>query len=125
MITAIVLDGFHEGHVVRLTAYLPVLRLLKPRITMIDYCCGGDEINTTWPEELEYKACFHAVDKNVVLYSVEGKSEAILSMFPWQSTFTKWTSNTHLMMGYHNEPVIVKDDGTQMTEYEKGYERGI
>lgn len=125
IITAIVLNGFHEGHVVRTSGYLPVLKLLKPTVTTIDYCCGGDEIDTKGPEELEYKACFHAVDRNVVLYSVEGKSESILSMFPWENTYTKWNAHTTLKMGYHDEPIIRKDDGTQMSEYEKGFERGI
>jgi hypothetical protein len=30
-----------------------------------------------------------------------------------------------LYFGYHNEPVIRKQDGTQMTEYDRGFERGI
>lgn len=125
MITAIVLDGFHSGHVVRTTEYLPVLRLLKPRVTQIDYCCEGAETGTDEPEEIEYKACFHAVDRDVVLYTVNGKSQTILSMFPWESSFLPWTRNTHLKMGYHSEPIVRKDDNTQMTEYEKGYQLGI
>lgn len=123
--TAIVLDGFHSGHVVHISGYLPVLRLLKPTTTKVDYCCGGDEIGTDGPEEIEYKAAFHGVDQKVVLYTRAGKSDDILSIFPWERTLLPWNYGTTLKMGYHNEPVIRKDDGEQMSEYEKGFERGI
>lgn len=123
--TAIVLDGFHSGHVVRVRGYLPVLRLLKPTTTTVDYCCGGDEIETKPPEELEYHAAFHGVDRSVVLYTRSGKSDDILSIFPWERTFLPWNYNTYLQIGYHHEPIIRKDDGTHETEYERGVRDGI
>lgn len=124
-ITAIVLDGFHKGHMVRTSGYLPTLKLLKPKTTTVDYCCGGDDIRTDSAEQIEYKACFHGVDQKVVLYSTDGKSEGILSMFNWESSFLPWNYNTHLKVGYHNEPILRDDDGTQMSEYDKGYRLGI
>ncbi len=103
-ITCIVLDGFHKGHVVRMPNYLPVLRLLKPRINRIDYCCHSDDEGLIEePEQLEYLACFHAVDQDVVLYSQKGKSLDILGMFPWEHSIFPWTHGTTLAMGYHGE----------------------
>lgn len=125
MITAIVLDGFHRGHVVRMS-YYPTLRLLKPKVLRVDYCCGGDEIGLEKDEIVEYKECFRGVDQDVVLFSKKGKSYDILGMFNFQEkSIFPWTHNTTLHMGYHNEPIIRKEDGTEISEYDKGYERGI
>lgn len=125
-ITAIVLDGFHKGHVVRLSAYMPTIRLLKPSRTIVDYCCPGYDSVDKELSESEYHAVFHGVDGDVVLYSKSGKSIDILGMFNFhEKSLVPWTNNTHLVMGYHNEPIIRKDDGTQMTEYEKGFEQGV
>lgn len=74
-ITALVIDGFHKGHVVRMQ-YSPTLKLLKPKIRRIDYCCGGDEIALEKDEILEYTACFHGVDREVVLF--KGKINGLL-----------------------------------------------
>lgn len=123
-IQAVILDGFHQGHVVRMD-YMPRVRLLKPSITRIDYCCGGDEIGTDRADEIEYMECYRAVDRDIVLYSLSGKSRDIFNLFPWEHGGKPWTLNTTLKMGYHNEPIIRNDDGTQMTEYEKGYQRGV
>ena len=123
-ITAIVLDGFHKGHTVRMS-YYPTLKLLKPRVARIDYCCGGDEIGTEDADIVEYRECFRGVDQDVVLFSEKGKSTDILGMFPWEHTKLPWTHGTTLKMGYHHEPIIRTDEGTEVTEYDKGYERGI
>lgn len=125
-IKAIILDGFHKGHVVYMD-YMPTVRLLKPKTVLVDYCCGGDVISETpVPESITYQECFRAVDQQVVLYSEKGKS---LNFFSWfnapELTQTPWNEFTTLYMGYHNEPIIRKEDGTQMTEFEKGFEAGV
>jgi hypothetical protein len=124
IITAIVLDGFHAGHVVRMS-YHPTLELLKPKVIKVDYCCGGDEVGPEEPETIEYKECFRAVDRDVVLFSEKGESLSILGMFPWEREKIPWTVGTTLKMGYHNEPILREDDGTEITEYDKGYARGV
>jgi len=109
IITAIVLDGFHAGHVVQ-TDYHPILKLLKPTVIKVDYCCGGDEMSPQGPEMIEYKECFRGVDQNMVLYSRSGESRDILGMFNSERSIYPWTYGTVLKMGYHNEPLIRTDD---------------
>ncbi len=125
-ITAIVLDDFHKGHVVRMQ-HIPTLRLIKPRNLTVDYCCdGGITVNTPIAEDTEYRECFRAADGKVVLYSKKGESMDFLSWFNKHQVSEKpWDENTTLYFGYHNEPIRRKQDGTQMTEYERGYERGV
>lgn len=110
--TAIVIDGFHQGHIVRMIGYSPVLKLLEPKTIVVDYCC--DESEYPYPSnEIEYKACFHAVDKRVVLYSTTGESEAMLGNFTlFDKLFSEkpWTPKTTLKIGYHNEPIIRIDE---------------
>lgn len=125
MITAVVLDGFHKGHVVRMD-YHPTIKLLKPKVQTIDYCCGGDDIGMpTLDEIVEYKECFRGVDTDVVLYSTKGASTDFLGWFGWQRSDKPWTPQTLLYMGYHDEPILRKDDGTEVSQYEKGYELGV
>lgn len=125
IITAIVLDGFHKGHVVRME-YMKTLRLLKPRSLTVDYCCDGDvTVDSPVDSYVDYKECFRAVDGDVVLFSEKGKSMDILSWFKHEVTAKKWNEYTTLYFGYHNEPVRRKDDGTQLTEYDRGFEQGI
>lgn len=125
-ITAIVLDGFHKGHVVRMN-YMPTLKLIKPRNITVDYCCENDmTVNDALYNYVEYKECFRATDKNVVLYSVKGESRDFLSWFNKNViSETPWNEYTTLYFGYHNEPVERKQDGTQKTEYDRGFERGV
>jgi hypothetical protein len=125
IITAVILDGFHKGHVVRME-YMPTVRLLKPRNLTVDYCCDGDiTVNTPIAEDVQYRECFRGVDQDVVLYSMEGKSHDFISWFKKEATSNPWNEYTTLYFGYHNEPVRRKEDGTQMTEYDRGYERGV
>jgi hypothetical protein len=100
MIQAIVIDGFHKGHVVRLP-YQPTIKLLRRRTIMIDTCCGGDEMFPSEQEILEYKECFRAVDGEVVLYSTTVSSPDIKGFFPAEYSLLSWTSNTTLYFGYH------------------------
>lgn len=125
-ITAIILDGFHKGHVVRME-YMPTLRLIKPRNIQVDYCCDGNTyVNDPIHSELEYKECFRAVDRNIVLYSVKGESIDFLSWFnKTQISESPWNEHTTLYFGYHNEPIRRKQDGTQMTEFDRGFARGV
>ena len=109
IITAVVLDGFHTGHVVQINHH-PTLKLLKPTVIKVDYCCGGDEMPPQGPEIIEYKECFGGVDQNVVLYSRTGESRDILVMFNRERSIYPWTHGTTLKMGYHNEPIIRTDD---------------
>lgn len=110
MITAIVLDGFHAGHVVQMD-YHPTLKLLKPTVIKVDYCYDGEELSPEAPEILEYRECFRGVDQNTVLYSRSGASRDILQMFNWREhSLLPWTHGTTLKMGYHNEPIIRIDD---------------
>ena len=39
IIQAIVIDGFHKGHVLQMR-YHPVIKLLRPTIVMVDTGCG-------------------------------------------------------------------------------------
>lgn len=71
VVQAIVIDGFHKGHVVQLP-YHPTIRLLKPRTIMVDTCCDDMEMPPNNEEVIEYKECFRAVDGEVVLYSTTG-----------------------------------------------------
>lgn len=103
-ILAIVIDGFHKGHTMRME-YNPIIKLFRPKVIRVDYCCNMDEFPTEKGIE-EYKACFTAVDKKVVLYSVKGESEKIFDMFPHEVSSRPWTRNTYLKMGYHDEEVI-------------------
>lgn len=107
-ITAMVMDGFHKGHVVRMQ-YHPTLRLLKPKVIRVDYCCGEEEWTESESQIVEYKECFRAVDRKVVLYSEKGESMDIIanpSYFSHQFSDKPWSPRTTLKMGYHNEPII-------------------
>ena len=125
-IQAIVLDGFHCGHTLRIE-YMPTLKLLKPRNISVDYCCDNDiVVNDPISQYIEYKEVFRAVDGDVVLYSESGKSIDIMGMFKGREvTSKKWNEFTTLYFGYHSEPVERKDDGTQKTEFDRGFERGV
>ena len=124
-ITAIVLDGFHKGHVVRME-YMKTLKLLQPRTIQVDYCCDyPNSVVEPIAKEIEYKECFRAVDGDVVFYSQSGKSMDFIGWFEWNKTRQRWNEFTTLYMGYHDEPIQRKDDGTQKTDYERGFERGI
>jgi hypothetical protein len=101
MIQAIVIDGFHKGHVVRMQ-YHPTLRLLKPTIIMVDTCCDDMEMPPTPDEIIEYKECFRAVDGEIVLYSTTGASPDIKGFFPAEFSLLPWASNTMLYFGYHD-----------------------
>jgi hypothetical protein len=115
MITAIVLDGFHSGHVVRMDCQ-PILKLLRPTVIKVDYCCGGDEMPPQGPEFIDYKECFRGVDQNVVLYSQSGNSLDILRMFNWEYSLLPWTQGTTLRMGYHDEPIIRIDESVETVD---------
>lgn len=125
-IRAIILDGFHKGHVV-VMEYMPTVKLIKPRNLTVDYCCDNDvTVNDPIHSYVEYKECFRGVDHDVVLYSEKGKSSDFLSWFNKTVASEKpWNEFTTLYFGYHNEPIVRKEDGTQMTEYDRGFERGI
>jgi hypothetical protein len=109
IITGVVIDGFHAGHVVRME-YSPILRLLKPNVMRVDYCCPqfGE-----WPESrdeiIEYKECFRSVDRRMVLYSEKGESMDLLGKFPQTYADKPWHARTMLYLGYHNEPVQAKE----------------
>ncbi len=125
MIIAIILDGFHKGHVIRMQ-YMPTVRLLKPRTLRVDYCCDNDiTVDTPIAEDITYQECFRGIDRDVVLYSEKGKSLDFTSWFKKEATSNPWNEYTTLYFGYHNEPIQRKDDGTQMKEYDRGYERGV
>jgi hypothetical protein len=126
MITAIVLDGFHKGHTLRME-YMPTLKLIMPRNITVDYCCDGEmTVNEPIASYVEYKECFRGVDRDVVLYSEKGESRSFLSWFNKHVVSGEpWNEYTILYFGYHSEPVRRKQDGTQMTEYDRGFERGI
>ena len=109
MIQAIVIDGFHKGHVVRME-YYPKLKLLKPKSIRVDYCCDMSESPINDEEMAVYKECFRAVDQKLVLYSTTGKSQDVFSMFPHEVSEKPWISNrTYLKFGYHSEPIIRED----------------
>lgn len=76
-ITAIILDGFHKGHVLHME-YNPTVKLPKP----------GDLSNDSASREVEYKECFRGkesfkgVDRNVsVFYSEKGDPMDFLRWF--------------------------------------------
>lgn len=114
-IQAIIIDGFHKGHCVSME-YYPTVRLIHPREIKIDYCCGGEIINNETAYYDEYKECFRAVDRDIVLYSTTGKSGDILGFFTKEVCGRHWTSDTILYFGYHNEPIIrIEKDNRKKT----------
>lgn len=126
IVRAVILDGFHKGHVTTMT-YAPLVRLLKPRKLTVDYCCDNDvSVDEPIASYVEYKECFRGADGDVVLYSEKGKSSHFLSWFNKEVTSEEpWNEYTTLYFGYHREPIVRKQDGTQMTEYDRGYEKGV
>lgn len=109
IITAIVLDGFHRGHTLRME-YYPILKLLKPKTVTIDYCCDPTMEISEKANIVEYKECFRATDQEVVLFSESGKSMDLLNVFPiHQVSKYPWTQETTLYFGYHNEPILRTD----------------
>jgi hypothetical protein len=86
--------------------YHPTLRLLKPNITRVDYCCPG---YGSWPESrdeiIEYRECFRAVDQRMVLYSEKGESMDMMGKFPMTYVDKRWHPRTMLYLGYHEEPI--------------------
>jgi hypothetical protein len=125
-IQAIILDGFHQGHAIRVE-YMPTIKLLKPRNLTVDYCCDNEiTVNDPISSYVEYKEVFRAVDGDVVLYSEDGKSHDFIQMFKKREVTSKsWTEYTTIYFGYHSEPIVRKDDGTQKTEFDRGFDRGI
>lgn len=109
LITAVVIDGFHAGHTMRME-YYPTLKLLKPLVMRVDYCCDPEQELPEESEQLIYKECFRAVDRKMVLYSVKGESMDLIGKFPHTFTDKPWSERTTLYMGYHNEPVRRKEE---------------
>lgn len=111
MITAIVLDGFHRGHTVRMD-YMPTLKLLKPRVHRMDYCCrGGKEVYLEEDEIIVYNVCFQAIDRKMALYSLKGESQDLMlgNLFGHVFSEKPWSRKTDLYMGFHEEPIIRED----------------
>lgn len=108
-VECIVIDGFHEGHSIVLP-YSQTIRLPKPAVITIDECCGGDELGPKRPEILEYKECFRAVDRKVVLYSVKGESRDVFRMFPRTATSKPWTPKTMLYYNFLGQLVRRTED---------------
>jgi hypothetical protein len=75
MIYAVVLDGYHRSTVIKLAEYVPVLRI--PKQTSIGI--GPDGVSRQVAANYEYHAVFHAVDREVVLYSRTGHSMDFLN----------------------------------------------
>lgn len=111
LIKGVVIDGFHRGHNFHME-YSPTIKLLRPKITRVDYCCGGGEVETTPMDYDEYKVCFTAVDGRTALYSTSGKSDNAFLGFGWDVSEKPWSLKTHLYMGYHNEPIRRTDEDT-------------
>jgi hypothetical protein len=74
MIIAVILDGFHASSVMQLIEYVPVLRVPRSRSIKL----GQDSITSEPCRIEEYKACFHAADRQMVLYSTNGDSQTFL-----------------------------------------------
>lgn len=125
-ITAVVIDGFHKGHVVRME-YCPILKLLRPAIVRVDYCCDMSEFREDESGMEVYKECFRAVDQRVVLYSTTGESMAVFNGFfgfDMEVVNKPWTPRTVLKFGYHNEPIkrIEEDESLTPKSSEEGRE---
>jgi hypothetical protein len=108
-IEALILDGYHRGHSF-LMEYAPIVRLVKPKEHVTDFCCGGDEFDFE-DEIIEYKVCFQAVDRKMALYSTNGDSQDLLLGHMFQHVFTdkSWTPATTLYRGFV-EPVYKRED---------------
>jgi len=108
-ILAIILDGFHKGHALKME-YSPVIKLIKPKTVIVDYCCDNGMSPDDDLRVLQYIECFRAVDKNIVLYSENGMSMDFLRLFPKQEFESKpWTEDITLYFGFHKEPVLRSD----------------
>lgn len=70
MIHCVILDGFHRNTVIRLAQYRDVIEVpVMAKISMTE-----TRIDRVISKTAQYKACFHAVDRDVVLYSSTGNS---------------------------------------------------
>lgn len=124
VIQAIVIDGFHKGHVVRMP-YYPTIKLMKPIVVMVDTCCYGDELPPEPAQPIEYKECFRAVDQEIVLYSTTGKSEDLHKWFGVALSDKPWRADTTLYMGFHDGFLRREDGNSADVEYERGFKNGM
>lgn len=84
MIQAVILDGFHQGFVVRFPNFAPEICLPKPVTHTV--CDCNPDITEYFDHEAgvcRYKACFRSFDGEMVLYSRAGKGIDILTNRDW------------------------------------------
>ena len=101
-VEAIIIDGWHKGHVLRME-YCPIIKLLKPKEVVVDYCCDPSMEFPKDPEMIEYKECFRAVDHNIVLYSTKGESRDVYGFFTHEVTNKAYRPDTVLKFGFIGE----------------------
>lgn len=81
MTTCIVLDGWHRGETLILADAPPTIKLYRPRVTTV--CeCNPDSTYETEPATARVDTlllAFRSVDREVALYSTDGKSHHILA----------------------------------------------
>lgn len=110
MITCIVLNGFHKGHTIELPEILPRLVLLKPKTITIDDCCDGEPVGVDNDLKKEYLLAFLSQDKQVALYTIDGKSKAMTER-DWVTPANRNWLETPLYIGIH-DPRAVIDNST-------------
>jgi hypothetical protein len=75
MIYAVILDGYHRNTVMQLPQYLPEIHVpLSSSVKITDESVVRDIL-----ERITYKVVFHAVDREMALYSRTGNSMDFLN----------------------------------------------
>lgn len=101
--TCIVLDGWHQGHVVTLPIQ-PTIKLLRPEVHT-DCACNPDSFETfiALPAEHIYKLTFLSLDHKWALYTTDGNPEHIVSSRDWVTRPGGWAKAAPIYFDCRNE----------------------
>jgi hypothetical protein len=104
---AVIINGFHKGHVVEIKPS-QTIKLLKPRTIEIDCCDSSVVSDSVVNEYIEYKVCLAPIgNSELALFSEKGKPSEFIEEFmkdgSVEATSKPWTRNTVLKFGYHGE----------------------
>lgn len=108
MITCIVLDGWHKGHVVQMPEELQEIVLLRPPVVTIDDCCDGEIVNKVPSNRHHYKLAFTSIDGETALYTKDGSSKAIQANRDWvRPVDSNWLEQV-LYVGIHSPRAVLR-----------------
>lgn len=89
--TCIILDGWHQGHVVTLPIQ-PSIKLLRPKVTTDCNCGDTFESYESQASVHEYKLTFLSLDHKWALYTTDGNPERIADRRDWVTKPGGWTA---------------------------------